>query len=181
MADTNYDQASPQRTATLDTPLVKKWKDEARRKGRRRGKGESLLRILRARGLPLSDDLLERILLCKDPAVLDRWFGVAATAESPELIRQDVEQYEPGLRIVLGPTEIESPLVAAWKSEGWEEGLRQGYVEGVLLFLRARFAGFPKEAADSILACQDAKQAELWIIHATTAETLTQFRERTGL
>lgn len=55
---------------------------EGRAEGRVEGLKESLLRILEARGLPVADAQRERIVACRDAAVLDRWIAGALTARS---------------------------------------------------------------------------------------------------
>jgi hypothetical protein len=50
--------------------------------GEAKGKAESVLTVLGARDVPVSDELRERILSCQDLAVLDRWIARATTAKS---------------------------------------------------------------------------------------------------
>jgi hypothetical protein len=45
-------------------------------------KAESILSVLKARGVPVSDDVRERILQCTDLGRLERWLVRAATAAS---------------------------------------------------------------------------------------------------
>ena len=62
--------------------ISKKAFAEGRVEGRVEGLKESLLRILEARGLPVADAQRERIVACRDAAVLDRWIAGALTAGS---------------------------------------------------------------------------------------------------
>ena len=52
------------------------------RKGIVKGKAESLLQLLDGRGVPTSPELRQKILGCKDLALLDRWFQLGLTATS---------------------------------------------------------------------------------------------------
>lgn len=64
--------------------FAKKWlaagREEGREEGRLEAKAESLLLLLRARGLSVSSEASERIGNCKDIALLDAWIQRAATA-----------------------------------------------------------------------------------------------------
>jgi hypothetical protein len=62
-------------------------KAEGKAVGRAEGKAEALVAFLAARGLALSEDLREKILGCKDPAMLDRWIAQAASASAEEALR----------------------------------------------------------------------------------------------
>jgi hypothetical protein len=50
--------------------------------GRAEGEAQSVLKVLKARGLAVPDDVRERILAQKDPERLDRWLEKAAVASS---------------------------------------------------------------------------------------------------
>jgi predicted transposase YdaD len=55
---------------------------EARAKAE--GRAEGILALLSVRGVDIDEATRERILSCKDEAILDRWLRNAVTAESPE-------------------------------------------------------------------------------------------------
>jgi flagellar biosynthesis/type III secretory pathway protein FliH len=55
---------------------------EGEARGRVEAQAEALLRVLAARNLVVSDDLLARIRSCRDLAVLGRWLDRAVTAQS---------------------------------------------------------------------------------------------------
>ena len=59
---------------------VKLGRDEGVRLGRAAGVRESLLRLLAARGLALSDVQRAQVAACEDAAMLERWFDRAVTA-----------------------------------------------------------------------------------------------------
>ncbi|GAB2809476.1 hypothetical protein GCM10022221_03560 [Actinocorallia aurea] len=52
--------------------------------GEARGKAESVLRVLRRRGLHVSGEVRDRVLECTDLETLDRWFDAAFEAGSAE-------------------------------------------------------------------------------------------------
>lgn len=49
--------------------------------GEVKGEAKSVLKVLEARGLSVSDDVRERVLACTDPEQLDQWLVRAVTAE----------------------------------------------------------------------------------------------------
>ena len=55
-------------------------------KGRTEGRADSLLTVLRTRGLPVDAQHEERIRSCRDSGQLDRWLQEAVTASSPDEI-----------------------------------------------------------------------------------------------
>ena len=64
----------------LEAQGRKKGRAEGEAKGRAEGRQDALLTLLRARGLPPSQDDEARIRACADAAKLDRWIAQAATA-----------------------------------------------------------------------------------------------------
>lgn len=58
--------------------------EEAYYDGEAAGMAKSVLRILKARGLPVTDDVSERITSCTDPARLEKWLDRSATVERAE-------------------------------------------------------------------------------------------------
>jgi ribosomal protein L17 len=61
---------------------TKEWKQQGLEQGLSRGKAESLLAVLEARGLTVTDDKEATIRSCRDLETLDRWLRKAAKAES---------------------------------------------------------------------------------------------------
>lgn len=59
---------------------------EATQAGVKQGKAEALLAILAARGIVVNDVVREKILTCRDQAMLDRWLVLAVTATSTDEI-----------------------------------------------------------------------------------------------
>jgi hypothetical protein len=49
---------------------------------RNEGEAQSVLKVLATRGVPVSEELRDRILACRDSATLDRWLSSALTATS---------------------------------------------------------------------------------------------------
>ena len=47
-----------------------------------KGKAEALLLVLIARGLPISQDIRERVLSCEDASALERWLERAVKIEA---------------------------------------------------------------------------------------------------
>ncbi|WP_406442666.1 hypothetical protein OHB14_27380 [Streptomyces sp. NBC_01613] len=66
-------------------------RDEGREEGRVRTAAEDVLLVLEARGLDVSDEILERITGCADSDLLRRWFTRAATATTAEEIFTEPE------------------------------------------------------------------------------------------
>ncbi|MEV3920235.1 hypothetical protein [Actinomadura coerulea] len=52
--------------------------------GEIRGEAKSVLKVLDARGLSVSDEVREQILACTDEQRLDQWLVRAATADSAD-------------------------------------------------------------------------------------------------
>jgi hypothetical protein len=74
---------------TVMTELRKRWerekadlRAEGRVEGRAEGRAESILTLLSARGLSVSEPVKARVLGCKDLSILDRWLLRATTAAS---------------------------------------------------------------------------------------------------
>lgn len=74
---------------TIMTELRQRWerekadlRAEGRVEGRVEGRAESILTLLKARGLPVSEPVKARVLGCKDLSLLDRWLVRAASATS---------------------------------------------------------------------------------------------------
>jgi Uma2 family endonuclease len=55
-----------------------------------RARAESVLAVLRARGLDVPDAVQQRVLAARDPAALGRWLSLAATAPSLEAFTSDL-------------------------------------------------------------------------------------------
>jgi len=66
--------------------LAKKHRAEGRAEGRADGEARSVLKVLAARGIQISDGQRERILACTDLAVLDRWIDRAVTVASADAL-----------------------------------------------------------------------------------------------
>jgi hypothetical protein len=65
-------------------------REEGREEGRAEGKADDVLRILRVRGLEVSDAERERIATCRDVEILDRWLDRAITVGRPaDLFAED--------------------------------------------------------------------------------------------
>lgn len=79
--------------------------------------------------------------------------------------------------VLEGFSMIESPLIA----ELLAEAKVQDRIEMLLRAIRKRFDELPEEMAASIRACKDGDQLGRWFDAALEAETLEQFRQRTGL
>ncbi|HEX8435937.1 Rpn family recombination-promoting nuclease/putative transposase [Archangium sp.] len=62
--------------------LMRSYGEELIERGMRRGRAEDVLRILAARGVPMTDEARQRILTCRDMATLDRWFDRALKAST---------------------------------------------------------------------------------------------------
>jgi predicted transposase YdaD len=57
-----------------------------RSEGEATGKAEALCAVLGARGFGVSEEIRQRIVACRDPAMLDRWLVRAVTATSAEAV-----------------------------------------------------------------------------------------------
>jgi hypothetical protein len=69
-----------QRAEALMRSYAEQLIERGLQQGRLRGRAEALLRILAARGVPVSDEAQQRILTCTDMATLDRWFDLSLKA-----------------------------------------------------------------------------------------------------
>ncbi|MGW1102990.1 hypothetical protein [Streptomyces sp. NPDC002540] len=58
--------------------------EEIRDEGRAKGRVESLLLVLEARGIAITDEIREKITTCDDPQLLRQWLNRAATAATAE-------------------------------------------------------------------------------------------------
>jgi hypothetical protein len=61
-------------------------------RGRAETRAEDVLRILDARGMPVTEEVRQRILTCTDIATLDRWFTRALRARTLAGVLGDVSQ-----------------------------------------------------------------------------------------
>ncbi|MFI0451722.1 hypothetical protein [Actinomadura sp. 6N118] len=52
--------------------------------GRARGKAKAILKILKGRHVPVSEEVCERVISCTDEEQLDAWVTRALTAERAE-------------------------------------------------------------------------------------------------
>jgi hypothetical protein len=50
------------------------------------GEAKSVLKVLEGRGIPVSEEVRERVMSCHDPAVLDVWLLRAIQAQSADEI-----------------------------------------------------------------------------------------------
>jgi hypothetical protein len=71
---------------------------EAEAKGEAKGRAEYVLRTLIMRGIHLTPSAQKRILACKDPAQLDRWFDRALSAHSLKEVLGDPARRHPRRR-----------------------------------------------------------------------------------
>ncbi|MFL5346732.1 MAG: Rpn family recombination-promoting nuclease/putative transposase [Hyalangium sp.] len=71
-------QREEQVMAPFTVPIL----EEARVRGVNEGFAQGVLRILASRGISVDEGTRQRILECKDPAILDRWFDRALQATS---------------------------------------------------------------------------------------------------
>lgn len=70
------------RKAFAMIPQGYQWQSEPAQRAHRKGRAESILDVLDARGVAVSDAERERIVGCRDLAQLERWIRRAATASS---------------------------------------------------------------------------------------------------
>jgi hypothetical protein len=56
--------------------------------GEAKGEAKAVLRVLAARGVPLSDEMRERIMTCTDLDQLELWIEQAATATAADELFQ---------------------------------------------------------------------------------------------
>jgi hypothetical protein len=71
-----------------ESSVVKEWKDEAERKGERKGIAKSLLAGLSARGWSVPDEVSTAINACPETSTLDGWIKAAFTSPSLEEFRK---------------------------------------------------------------------------------------------
>lgn len=65
-------------TTKFSDPFVDRFLAE----GEVKGEAQMVLRVLSARGLPVPDEIRERVLSCMDTAQLEAWGDRAATADT---------------------------------------------------------------------------------------------------
>ncbi|NUP67233.1 MAG: hypothetical protein HOW71_34250 [Nonomuraea sp.] len=69
---------------------VRRWLAEAEAEGKAEGEAEgeakAILRILKKRGIPVSDEAAERIFACNDTEILETWIDRAITAHSVDAL-----------------------------------------------------------------------------------------------
>ena len=72
--------------ATFNVPILDEAHDRGLAKGLMEGRvqmlSQGVLRVLASRGIPVDEGTRQKILECKDPATLDRWFDRALQATS---------------------------------------------------------------------------------------------------
>ncbi|HZI16402.1 MAG TPA: Rpn family recombination-promoting nuclease/putative transposase [Myxococcus sp.] len=81
-----------QRTEELMLGWGEELIEKGLQQGVRRGRAESILRILVARGVPVDEEGRQRILTCTDMATLDRWLDRAANASSLSAVFDGLSQ-----------------------------------------------------------------------------------------
>ena len=67
-------------------------REEGRQEGLTRGRAESVLRILTARGVRVDEKSRQHILACTEVATLDRWFDRALNATTLSEVLDDLAQ-----------------------------------------------------------------------------------------
>ncbi|MET8030884.1 hypothetical protein [Streptomyces avermitilis] len=89
-----------------NTPARKKWRElmavitnfpgrgtfieETYLEGKTDGKAEDVLRVLKTRGIPVPDEVRQRVSGCADPDTLDRWLDQAVTvSDAKDLFAED--------------------------------------------------------------------------------------------
>jgi hypothetical protein len=60
--------------------LMRSYGEQLVERGVKRGRAQDVVRILSARGIPLDEQSRQRILMCRDLALLDQWFDRALNA-----------------------------------------------------------------------------------------------------
>ncbi|HEX3556372.1 MAG TPA: hypothetical protein VIA62_24395 [Thermoanaerobaculia bacterium] len=83
------DNAVIEALAAKGNPALQKREDAARSEGEVRGRAESILKVLEARGLAVSEAQRQEILNGRDLARLDRWLVRAVLASSVEEITSE--------------------------------------------------------------------------------------------
>ncbi len=78
------DNAVAEALVAKGNPALRKREDAARAKGNEEGRAEAIVKVLEARGIPVSGAERQEILTCQDLARLDRWLARAALASSTE-------------------------------------------------------------------------------------------------
>jgi hypothetical protein len=76
------DYAVVEALAAKDSPAIRERDAAAKAEGKAEGRAESILKILEARGLPVSEAQRREVLGCRDLGQLDRWLLRAALASS---------------------------------------------------------------------------------------------------
>jgi hypothetical protein len=72
--------------------LMRSYAEQLIEQGRARGRAESILRILTARGVSVGEAARQSILACTDVATLDRWFDRALNATALSEVLDDLSQ-----------------------------------------------------------------------------------------
>jgi hypothetical protein len=125
----------------------------------------SVLIVLELKFQSIPQDLVNAVSRTWDFEKLDRWFHAAMDAASLADFR-----HATNLRESFGGV---LPLAFA-------EGEVKGQVRSLLRVLRARFGTLPADLEAAIQAQSDLAQLDLWLDAASTATTLTDFRQATG-
>ncbi|MGW5574301.1 hypothetical protein ACWEVD_24155 [Nocardia thailandica] len=79
-----YSEAMTAMTYEYQGRVARKYVAEGREEGREEGVALSILRVLAARGLPVSDPIRTRIEECRDLDQLTEWLTRAATADATD-------------------------------------------------------------------------------------------------
>ncbi len=67
-------------------------KSEGKSEGKAEGKAEDILRVLTVRGVPVSDDVRQRVTACLDLDTLTAWFDRSLTASRAEDLFADATE-----------------------------------------------------------------------------------------
>ncbi len=73
-----------------DDPVIREIKDRSEKRGEKRGRAESILTVLSARGLVTSEEVRRRILAASEPQTLERWLRRATTVSSVDELLDDM-------------------------------------------------------------------------------------------
>ena len=84
------DNAVIEALAAKGNPALRRREDAARSEGEARGRAESILKVLEARGITLSETQRREVLRCRDLDRLDRWLARAVLASSVEEITAEL-------------------------------------------------------------------------------------------
>ncbi|HYX22835.1 MAG TPA: hypothetical protein VFC23_01695, partial [Thermoanaerobaculia bacterium] len=80
------DNAVVEALAAKGNPELQRREDAARSEGEARGRAESILKVLAARGIDVGEAQRQEILACRDLGRLDRWLARAVLASSVDEI-----------------------------------------------------------------------------------------------